>query len=174
MKFNIGDRVSFLNEKGGGKIISFSGRKTAMVLTEDGFEIPYFIEQLVLASGSSRLTLSDYRYLQKDVSKNNKRALPKKDKKESYWEIDLHIHELVDYYNNMSNSQMLEIQLRHFKLKLEQAIANNIKKVVFIHGVGEGVLKHEIRKILGGYARLEYFDGSYSKYGFGATEVRLT
>ena len=173
MKFNIGDRVSFLNEKGEGEIKSFSSKKTAMVLTEDGFEIPYSIEQLVLVGGSSQLTVADYRYSQKDTLKNKKNSVSKKVKKESYCEIDLHIHELVDRYNNMNNSQMLEIQLGHFKLKLEQAIANNIKKIVFIHGVGEGVLKHEIRKILSGYTGLEYFNGSYSKYGVGATEVRI-
>ena len=44
---------------------------------------------------------------------------------------------------------------------------------VFIHGVGEGVLKLELEYVLKRYEDLTYYDADYQKYGFGATEVCL-
>jgi dsDNA-specific endonuclease/ATPase MutS2 len=48
------------------------------------------------------------------------------------------------------------------------------KKIVFIHGVGNGKLKHELRRILDAeYKNLRYQDASFKEYGFGATMVLL-
>jgi hypothetical protein len=48
---------------------------------------------------------------------------------------------------------------------------NRIPKIVFIHGVGEGVLKSELDFMLGRYENIIFQDGNYQKYGLGATEV---
>jgi DNA-nicking Smr family endonuclease len=45
--------------------------------------------------------------------------------------------------------------------------------LIAIHGVGEGVLKNEIRSFLGKKDNVEFFDASYMEYGKGATEIRL-
>jgi dsDNA-specific endonuclease/ATPase MutS2 len=46
---------------------------------------------------------------------------------------------------------------------------------VVIHGVGEGVLRHEIRKVLDIYhPNFEFQDASYEEFGYGATEIRIT
>lgn len=47
MEFNIGDRVSFLNEIGGGVIVSIKDKQTVMVSDDDGFVSPYLIKRLV-------------------------------------------------------------------------------------------------------------------------------
>jgi len=73
----------------------------------------------------------------------------------------------------LTNGDMLQIQLTHARKKLEDAVIRRCRKVVFIHGVGNGRLKTEIRQMLQGYTGLEFFDASLSKYGQGATEVRL-
>ncbi len=88
-------------------------------------------------------------------------------------EVDLHIEELIDDMRGLSNSDMLQIQLTHARKKLDEAVTLHYRKVVFIHGVGNGKLKTEVRKFLSGYKGLEFFDASYAKYGAGATEVRL-
>ncbi|HBS87185.1 MAG: hypothetical protein A2W91_03120 [Bacteroidetes bacterium GWF2_38_335] len=89
-------------------------------------------------------------------------------------EVDLHINELVDNSNGMSNAEMLEIQISHFRSELEKAISDKVNRIVFIHGIGAGTLKMEIRKILEKeYKFLNYQDASYQKYGFGATMVIL-
>jgi dsDNA-specific endonuclease/ATPase MutS2 len=47
MDFKIGDRVSFLNEKGGGVVVSIKDKQTVVVSEDDGFSTPYSIKQLV-------------------------------------------------------------------------------------------------------------------------------
>lgn len=89
------------------------------------------------------------------------------------WEIDLHIQELVEDYKHLSNGEILEIQLHHFRRFLHHAFSKRIRKLIVIHGVGTGRLKGEIGVILSGYTNLEYYDASYKIYGKGATEVRI-
>jgi hypothetical protein len=85
-------------------------------------------------------------------------------------EIDLHIEELMDDYSGMSNAQIIQIQLRHFQQALDTAINEHCRKLIVIHGVGNGRLKQEVRSLLTS-SNMRFYDGSYSKYGFGATEV---
>jgi dsDNA-specific endonuclease/ATPase MutS2 len=56
---------------------------------------------------------------------------------------------------------------------MKEAQAKRLTKIVFIHGVGEGVLRSEIRHELRKYENVEFLDGDYREYGQGATEVRL-
>ena len=89
-------------------------------------------------------------------------------------EVDLHIHELLDDFRGLSNSEMLEIQMRKFREELDNAMRKGVKKIVFIHGVGAGVLKLEIRKELDRMKKkLDYQDASFKEYGYGATLVRI-
>jgi hypothetical protein len=87
-------------------------------------------------------------------------------------EIDLHIEELLDNYSGMSNAQIINVQLNHFQKALDKAITDHYRKLFVIHGIGNGRLKQEVRNILTSY-KLQHFDASYSKYGFGATEVLI-
>lgn len=86
-------------------------------------------------------------------------------------EVDLHIEELLDNYSRMSNAEIIQVQLRHLKSALDKAISGNYRKLIVIHGVGNGRLKQEVGKILSTFDNIHFYDGSYSKYGFGATEV---
>lgn len=88
-------------------------------------------------------------------------------------EVDLHIGELVEDYYLLEPEQMLRIQLNHAERCLNEAIIQGLKKVIFIHGIGQGVLKNELKKMLDKYDNLHYFDASIMKYGAGATEVYL-
>ena len=55
-----GDTVRFLNETGGGKITGFSGKDIVLVEDQDGFEIPFRINEVVVIDsndhGSARMT----------------------------------------------------------------------------------------------------------------------
>lgn len=87
-------------------------------------------------------------------------------------EVDLHIESIVDDYKDLSNGEILDIQLSRFKTKLETAIIHKTRRIVFIHGIGNGKLKHEIRKTLDRkYPDLKYQDASFKEYGYGATMV---
>ncbi|HAN77288.1 MAG TPA: hypothetical protein DCQ31_05695 [Bacteroidales bacterium] len=85
--------------------------------------------------------------------------------------IDLHIHELVDNEAGLENKDKLEIQLKEFHARMEEAIQQKKKKIVFIHGVGNGVLKNEVRKLVEKKYKFEYQDASFAEYGYGATLV---
>jgi len=203
MKLKSGDKVRFLNEKGEGIIIRILSISTVLVRIEQGFDIPVAADQLVVVpsvqdildpakteeiknkddSGTVENKMEDY-FLHIDAEKL---ANAMKEKKTSSVtrpkrsatlidpeiEIDLHIHELIESHKGMSNAQILEVQLKHFRYELEKAISNNARKITFIHGVGVGRLKQEIHQILKTYERIRFQDASYARYGFGATEVIL-
>ncbi|MBL7970575.1 MAG: DUF2027 domain-containing protein [Prolixibacteraceae bacterium] len=89
-------------------------------------------------------------------------------------EIDLHIHELLEDTRGLSNHEMLEVQLGRFRNELETAIANGTRRIVFIHGIGNGTLKQELRKELSTkYKKYNFQDASFKEYGYGATMVIL-
>lgn len=97
-----------------------------------------------------------------------------KPEKEQTREIDLHIHELVDDESGLTPGDILDLQITHFKKELDKAIVDRVKKIVFIHGVGQGVLKMKIRSILDrDYKKHQYQDASFAQYKFGATLVEI-
>ncbi|HON52714.1 MAG TPA: DUF2027 domain-containing protein [Bacteroidales bacterium] len=94
--------------------------------------------------------------------------------KEHIREVDLHIHELVDNELGLDAAAKLEIQLQTFEKELAKAMTDGVEKIVFIHGVGNGVLKTKIRGILDrDYGHLLYQDASFQKYKFGATLIYI-
>lgn len=89
-------------------------------------------------------------------------------------EVDLHIHELLEDTRGLTNHEMLEIQMGRFRNELETAISSGARRIVFIHGVGNGTLKLELRKELSTkYKRYYFQDASFKEYGYGATMVIL-
>jgi DNA-nicking Smr family endonuclease len=95
-------------------------------------------------------------------------------RRDEVMEVDLHIHELIDNHARMANSEIIAVQLEHFERTLRIAENKKIPRVVYIHGIGQGVLRAEIRKMLHQYyPHCEFLDASYANYGYGATEVRI-
>jgi len=87
-------------------------------------------------------------------------------------EVDLHIEKLRDDYQFLNKSEILDIQLNVFQRNLEAAIAHKFTNIVFIHGVGNGVLSNHIHKTLGKHPQVKTFKDAYKeKFGYGATEV---
>ncbi len=194
MKFNIGDQVSFLNEPGGGKITAFKGKASAMVMLDDGLEIPYAVEQLVHKSKQHEKQKDEPKKIEipqidpdvflnevkkipiEKVIREKEKPLPKKVSKSRTPiedEVDLHIENLLPSHRGMSNGEIIDVQLRHFTKALDNAIRNNYSKIVFIHGVGKGRLREEIIALLNTYSGISYRAASYELYGWGATEVLI-
>ncbi len=86
--------------------------------------------------------------------------------------VDMHIWKLVDDEMNMSAHQKLLTQLDYFNKCLDSALEHHLHKVIFIHGVGTGKLKEEIKAILDD-KELRHKPASMAEYGVGATEVEL-
>jgi hypothetical protein len=88
-------------------------------------------------------------------------------------EVDLHIHELVDDPASFEKVEILEYQKNYFTRCLESAVSAGFLKVIFIHGVGNGVLKEALLDILKNHEGAEVFDAPMQKYGVGAIEVHF-
>ena len=88
--------------------------------------------------------------------------------------VDLHIHELVDDPTNLEKSEILDFQVNYFLKCFDSAVAKHFLKVVFIHGVGNGVLRAALIELLKMQKGIEFFDAPMSKYGVGALEIRIT
>jgi dsDNA-specific endonuclease/ATPase MutS2 len=87
-------------------------------------------------------------------------------------EVDLHIEEIIDNDANLSNGEIMNLQMARFTTSLDGAINGKTKKIVFIHGLGNGKLRYELRKTLDAkYPDLKYQDASFAEYGYGATMV---
>lgn len=87
-------------------------------------------------------------------------------------EVDLHIDQLIDTTTGMSNSDILEFQLNKFNEVMTKNLRVKNRKIVFIHGKGDGVLKTALLKELKKkYPKCYYQDASFQEYGYGATMV---
>ncbi len=87
--------------------------------------------------------------------------------------VDLHIGELVNNITGLSGHDMLKLQKDYFVKALESAIAENYSRVTFIHGVGNGVLRDELARLLKEYENMEDQPASLAKYGVGAIDVLI-
>ena len=74
----------------------------------------------------------------------------------------------------MGNADILNYQLDYFRRILEENKANKGKRIVFIHGKGEGVLRHALlNELRYRYKSYRYQDASFQEYGYGATQVTI-
>ena len=89
------------------------------------------------------------------------------------WEVDLHLHELLDSYQQKSDHEKLIFQTKHFRKCMDAAITYKIKKIIFIHGVGKGTLKQEILHALKDYERVRHYDAPFRRYGYGALVIEI-
>ena len=89
-------------------------------------------------------------------------------------EVDLHINELLDTTAGMDNTQILEFQLKKFNEVMQENRKQKGRKIVFIHGKGDGVLKNALlTELKNKYKDCYYQDASFREYGFGATMVTV-
>ena len=178
-KFEIGDKVAVLDDDISGVVIKVQNNEIS-VETTDKFVMTFFVNELVKINNSNELSgffsTQSLGSVLKDKEEPKKRSFVKEKrsrKDEFVLEVDLHIEKLVPSKRGMSNYDILTFQMEHAKHKLDFAIKNRMPKVVFIHGVGEGVLKAELDFMLGRYDTISFQDANYQKYGLGATEVYI-
>lgn len=176
MCLEIGKTVAVIDDVVKGIVLKIDANDV-LIETDDGMHFTYNISELVVIENNQN-ELSKYSDInhpllnQKKQEQNSKKSLFKKNKNEVVLEVDLHINQLVKSTRGMDNYDMLTLQIQTAKQKLEYAIQKRISKIVFIHGVGEGVLKTELEYLLKKYP-VKYYDASYQKYGLGATEVYI-
>ena len=191
--FEKGQRVKFLNDVGSAVVLRMEGE---LVVVEDeyGFERSVERRELIAAlepeveADKYGNTIPDIAtLLAQDVGEKRMRELQKEfevryqnsqatsmARRDAHMEVDLHIHELVDDQRGLPDRAKLAIQMDHFDRMMDIAKRQKLRRIVFIHGVGQGVLRHQIRTSLDQHhPDCTYREGDPRKYGSGATEVWL-
>ncbi len=103
-----------------------------------------------------------------------RRPVEKRKERPQVIEVDLHIDELIDSKAGLSNTDMLNVQLKEFNRVMDENLRHKGQKIVFIHGKGEGVLRNALLKELRlKYKHCDVQDASFREYGFGATQVTI-
>lgn len=175
--FKEGERIEVIDDNINGIVITAT-KDLVTIQTNEGFNMDFKPSEIIHADIMKPIKVSNFEAAQVKSNKDQapKRKTPKVPAKErniAKMEVDLHIHQLVSSSKGMSNYDMLNIQLETAKRQLEFAIRKRIQKVVFIHGVGAGVLKEELNYLFRRYENVKYYDADYQKFGLGATEVYI-
>ena len=168
---------------------------TANVEGEDGFDMKYNLKELMLVSESITEQEEEYnnklpdlaQIIAQDVNEERQKLIQKdfevkyanvratnQQRRGEHMVIDLHIHELIEDQSGLQDRTKLDVQLNHFERMMRIAGEQRVKRVIFIHGVGKGVLRNQIRTRLDSYyPDCNVRDANPREYGAGATEVIL-
>lgn len=182
MTFKIGDKVKFLNENLQGVVKAILKNDMLLIDATDGFDHKVKPNQILVINDDNSII---YNINKEDIKKKVTSPVSKKNTSdilsryttntkfqfEKVIEIDLHLEELVDFPMKLDDRLRLYTQMQHVKKCLEAAVNKRYRKLIFIHGVGEGVLKSELRNYLAQFENLVVKDADYREYGSGATEV---
>lgn len=174
-----GDYVQVLDEDEEGVVINIIGEEVT-VETKDGFLLTYKPKELLkvvkedevdMRSASTRSSVSEALQDKVDPIKRSFTKDKRSRKDEFILEVDLHIEKLTKDFKRMDKHDMLTLQLDTARGQVEFAIRNRIPRIVFIHGVGEGILKAELEYLFSRYPEIVAEDANYQKYGVGATQI---
>ncbi|GLB48934.1 Smr/MutS family protein [Neptunitalea lumnitzerae] len=176
MEIKKGDTVEVIDDSLSGKVLKLNEKEVTFE-TEDGFEMTFPRNEVVVIKNA--ISVANYEVAEilseKELKPRKKQIIkPKKQRNDPKLEIDLHIEKLVKSPRGMSNYDMLNLQLEVAERQLKFALSKRIQKVVFIHGVGEGVLKTELEFLFSRYENVRYYEADYNKYGLGAMEIYIT
>ncbi len=185
MSFSKGDKVIFINDTGRGRVLEVLPNGDLKVEDENGFD--YVVKATAVMKEQGNLNKVVDNIDEYDVQIAANKDQPKLSKLERQvinsepfskyspdtLEVDLHIENLVDHPKKLSNGEIVEVQLKVFERMLRKAIEQRKRRAIFIHGVGQGVLRTEIRNLLAYYPNVLFQDASYKTYGYGATEVLI-
>ncbi|GHT63468.1 mannonate oxidoreductase [Bacteroidia bacterium] len=147
----------------------------------DFFDDEALIFPLVVNDSATREMLVSASDLQEAMTQKTEADSPrhqllpaKKEKPAPILEVDLHINELLDSTQGLSNADILNVQLDLFRKTMEENKAKKGQKIVFIHGKGEGVLRNAVlSELKAKYKNFPVQDASFREYGFGATLVTI-
>ncbi len=184
MKVEVGHKVKFINEDLEGEIISIVSEDKFVVSCSDGFDHTVSLTDIIVVGEDNQLNYSvSETKLSAKINSNLKdvgsaKFLSRYTNSNKYQsgrivEVDLHLEHLVEFPSKLDDWQKLHTQMQHVKNCLGAATAKRVKRLVFIHGVGTGVLKTELHNYLSRFENLDFKQGDFNEYGTGATEVTI-
>lgn len=163
--------------------------KQPKTMKEDNYtESPWFVERamLVLAVEVPVSNRPDQNILdelaakfgqthteQKSTIIKNESVIERHKIKKGEAEVDLHISSLTEDYGRMTNYEILKMQKEYFMKTLDCALSENYHKVTYIHGIGNGTLRHTLTEALKEIEGVHFRNAAFAQYGNGAIEVLL-
>ena len=148
----------------------------------DFFEQPALLYTIVENDQPVRPLVIDAKKLKQEMAQkiqndNNKRTvMPAKKSRDKNAPIiiDLHANELLETTAGLTAADILNHQLDVFRKTMDEYKNKVGTRLIFIHGKGEGVLRHAIIHELNyKYKKCQYQDASFQEYGYGATQVTV-
>lgn len=142
------------------------------------FEQPSLLFTIVDNDEVARPLVVDSKRLKEQMYKDEKiiahEGKKKRQKDDGTLVIDLHADELLETTAGMNAADILHYQLDVFKKTMDENQKKKGQKIVFIHGKGEGVLRHAlVHELNYRYKSCTYQDASFQEYGYGATQVTI-
>ena len=142
------------------------------------FEQPSLLFTIVDNDEVARPLVVDSKRLKEQMYKDEKiiahGGKKKRQKDDGTLVIDLHADELLETTAGMNAADILHYQLDVFKKTMDENKKKKGQKIVFIHGKGEGVLRHAlVHELNYRYKSCTYQDASFQEYGYGATQVTI-
>lgn len=142
------------------------------------FEQPSLLFTIVDNDEVARPLVVDSKRLKEQMYKDEKiiahEGKKKRKKDDGTLVIDLHADELLETTAGMNAADILHYQLDVFKKTMDENKKKKGQKIVFIHGKGEGVLRHAlVHELNYRYKSCTYQDASFQEYGYGATQVTI-
>ncbi len=130
------------------------------------------VRPLTVDSQELREAMSAKREMRRDHP--HQARVSKKSNVKDIIEVDLHAHELLETTAGMSAGDIKEYQMGVVRKTLDSHLKDKGRRIVFIHGKGEGVLRNAIiSELKHKYKHCSYQDASFQQYGFGATMVTV-
>ena len=167
MKFKVGDIIVFKHEKQCGTILKIVNGKL-LVKNSDGFEEIVSPNDIILYDeNTDKVTAYGIDFDIKD-DQIKKRKTKKNQRFSKVLKIDLHIELIIDYYKELENHEIVNIQLKKCENAIRKAMNTRIEKIIIVHGIGVGTLKKEVHQLLDQY-NFRY----YTSQDGGSTEVML-
>lgn len=176
-----GDEVRVLNEDAAG-VVKAVLPDGMVVVDIEGFDYNYQPHELIAIrpDGSVAFQSRSFEDSPEEVEEHRHAPVPKhfdidvfkRVSRRGLPEVDLHFHELVEDEWRYNKEERLELQIRYLREFVEHAIAKRVSEIIVIHGVGEGILRTEVRRFLESLGS-EVWDASYKEYGYGATRVKI-
>lgn len=159
----IGDAISILDEDFQGHIIAIQPNGYDI---EDEFGFVYFFpKEKVIARDQSL-----YDNMIVSIKKESNKSISKKHKKEAF-RVDLHFESLVKNTQQYQAYERLMIQREKLLEAIEFCKMHQLKRMIIIHGIGDGILQNMVHDVVRGLANAEYDEDGFFYHQSGSLEV---
>ena len=162
-KFKIGDKVILKKDRTKAIITLLIGNKKVKILDTDNFEYIVNSSEILYLDESNDKSESYGNFFEikddNDKVRSSNKLFQNKYEKKGQVKIDLHVEQFQDEKDHLDNFQILQIQMNYCKKELDIAIKRHKISFEIIHGIGEGVLKAEVHKLLDLY-NITFFESN--------------